>query len=399
MNEKQFTHYLDHIAAKEIPGDMNKWPEIQARLMIRRAPSRHRMRTIRRVAAVLTAAFIGLIGYAFSQGLSDDPGLDHVREAGLLEPLNPTETHDGVTVALIEGYADANRIALWLTIAPGEQPAVLWTLNPILSYANGDLLNVGFNMTPLEETDAGMWQMLINFDPVEPLPDHQPLDLRLTVNAGGMTVPVVPEGVTLETGSIPPEYMVDVPPLDPFEFTFRLNVQKALTLTPRQIVEANGLEISLEQVTLSPSQIALRLCFDLPDGGDWQPQVQVRVDGAVGRLAGYGLTERPDSSDTRRCADYEIMAGYTAESKTLEVDIDRLQMSESISLESLARAQERLAEQGIVIEFETGKGHFGWEIQSAPEGMSEQTINEQVSAALSEQLQGPWIFTVALSSG
>ena len=116
MNEKQFTHHLDHIAAKEIPDDMNKWPEIQARLMMRRAPSRHMMRTIRRAAAVLVALFTGLVGYAFSQGPSDDPGLDHVREAGLVDPLNLTETHDGVTVTLIEGYADANRIALWLTI-------------------------------------------------------------------------------------------------------------------------------------------------------------------------------------------------------------------------------------------------------------------------------------------
>ncbi len=399
MNEKQFTYHLDHIAAKEIPDDMNKWQEIQARLMMHRAPSRHMMRTVRRAAAVLVAVFIGLVGYAFSQGPSDDPGLDHVREAGLVQPLNLVETHGGVTVTLTEGYADANRIALWLTIEPGEQPAVLWTLNPVLSDASGDLLDVGFNMSPLEETDAGMWRMLTNFDPVQPLPDHQPLDLRLTVNAGGITVPVVPEGVTLEPGSIPPEYMVEVPPIDPFVFTFRLSVQEALTLTPQQTVEANGLGITLEQVTLAPSQVALRLCFDLPDGGDWQPQLQVRVDGAAGSLAGYGLTERPDPSDTQRCADYEIMVGYTPESRTLEVNIDRLQTSESISPESLARAQERLVAQGIVLEFETGRGHFGWNILSAPEGMSEQAINEKVSAALSEQFEGPWTFIVALPGG
>jgi hypothetical protein len=388
MNDKQLVHYLDRIAAQEIPDEMNKWPEIQARLTLRRTPSRRTMRTVRRAAAALIVVLAGLVGYAFSQGPSDDPGLEHVREAGLLQPLHLTETHDGVTVTLTEGYADANRIALWLTIETGEQPAVVWTLDPILGYANGDALNVGFTMAPLEESDSGMWQMLINFDPVSPLPDDQPIDLRLTLKAGGRTVPVVPEGATLEPGSIPPQYLVDVPPIAPFVFTFRLNVQEALTLG-----------MTLEQVTLAPSQIALRLCFDLPDGGDWQPQVQVRVDGAAGMLAGYRLIERPHPSDTRRCADYEMMVGYTPESKTLEVSIDRLQTSESISPESLARAQERLAAQGIALEFEAGRGHFSWKILSAPEGMSEQAINEHVSAALSEQYEGPWSFIVTLPAG
>jgi hypothetical protein len=190
--------------------------------------------------------------------------------------------------------------------------------------------------------------------------------------------------------------MVDIPPIGPFNFAFRLDVQEALTLTPRQSVSAHDLTLTLEQVTLSPSQVSLRLCYDLPDGNDWQPQVQVLVDGAAGSLAGYGLTRLPDPSDTRRCADYQILVGYTSESKTLDVIIDRLQTSSSTTSESIARATERLAAQGITLEFESGDHSFNWTILSAPEGLSEIDINQRVFDALSEQYPGPWSFTIAL---
>lgn len=396
MNEEQLVQHLEQIAAKEIPDDMNKWPDIHAQLVQRRTRSRAIRRTLSGIAAALAIVVTGLVGYAFSQGPSGDPGLDQVQEMGLLQPLNLTETHDNMTITLTEGYADANRIAIWMTIETDEQPVLLPAITPVLSYANGDFLNAGLRPMPLDTTDPNRQQLVVSFDLVEVLPDDQPVDLRLTINVGGTPVPNIPDGVTLEPGPIPPEYMIDVPALAPFVFTFQLDVQQALILTPQQTAEANGLAVMLDQVTLTPSQITLRLCFDLPDGGDWQPKIAVQVDDVAGNLMGYRLTKLPNPAETRRCADYDIALGVTPESRQLEVTVDRLQTSASFTPESIARAQERLAAQGITVEFEIGQGGFNWKIVSAPEGMDESAIGLSVWDALSEQYAGPWSFTVDL---
>ncbi len=396
MNEEQLVQQLEQIAAKEIPDDMNKWPDIHTQLVQRRTRSRAIRRTLSGIAAALVIVVTGLVGSAFSQGPSSDPGLDHVQELGLLQPLNLTESHDNMTITLTEGYADANRIAVWMTIETDEQPILLPTIMPILSYANGDFLNAGLHPMPLDTTDPHRLKLVVSFDLVDVLPDDQPVDLRLTVNVGGMPMPVIPEGVTPEPGPIPPEYMIDVPALPPFVFTFQLDVQQALILTPQQTAEANGLGVTLDQITLAPSEITLRLCFDLPDGGDWQPKVSVQVDGVAGNLMGYRLTQLPNPAETRRCADYDIALGVTPESRQLEVTVDRLQTSASFTPESMARAQERLAAQGITVEFEVGQGGFNWKIISAPDDMDEPAIGLLVWDALSEQYAGPWSFTVDL---
>ena len=399
MNEKRFAQHLERIAAEEIPDSMNKWPMIQAKLPIRRSRAYYIPHVLRGVAAMVVIALTGLIGYAFSQGPSSDPGLDYVDEMGWQQPLNLTESHEGVAITLLEGYADANRIVLWLSADVGDLPEVLYTLEPTLSYANGDALNAAFGLELLGEKDAKVREFLISFDLDEPLTDDQPLDLRLTIDAGDLDVIAVPDDVTLEPGPVPPEYMVDVPRFTPFVFTFQLDVHEALVVNPQQSVTANGLTMTLEQVTLAPSQIALSLCFDLPDNRDWQPVVQLDVDGVAGSLLGFYLTERPDLSETRRCADYDVSARVTPESQVLTVTVDSMQTSASFAPESLARAQEQLAEQGIEIEFKSGEGFLDWDVISLPDGMSEEVVAGYVWPALCEKFEGQWSFTVTLSDG
>src|SRR6185503_10598090 len=70
-----------------------------------------------RTALIAGLAIFALIGATYIVPLlqslwSQDRGLQHVNEAGLVRELDLRQTINGVTVHLQKGYADANRVAI-----------------------------------------------------------------------------------------------------------------------------------------------------------------------------------------------------------------------------------------------------------------------------------------------
>lgn len=124
MNERRIVQSLHEIAGQAVPDDLDLWPAIRARV----AP-RHRSRwvhlkpTTRPGWALLVLALclaLGAGAWAVSPIVDRlfrvDSGLNHVGQTGLGQDLALSQTVDGVTVTLEQAYADANRIAIGLTV-------------------------------------------------------------------------------------------------------------------------------------------------------------------------------------------------------------------------------------------------------------------------------------------
>jgi len=59
-------------------------------------------------------------------------------------------------------------------------------------------------------------------------------------------------------------------------------------------------------------------------------------------------------------------------------------------------ARQKLAEQGIVVEFHVEESSADYEVLSAPEGMSDEELHRLIGDSLREIYPGPWIFSVQI---
>ena len=113
MDDQTLRKTLTQLGEQEIPDDMDLIPNVREQLQTTRRISQ--MRSMR-VAAVMTALLIfSTMTVAAAVVLyeqSDDPGLEAADEQGLFTELNQSQTVNDMTVELLRGYADANRVAL-----------------------------------------------------------------------------------------------------------------------------------------------------------------------------------------------------------------------------------------------------------------------------------------------
>src|SRR4051812_12846834 len=101
MDKRLITQALQDQARKDIPEDMNMWPEVQQQLgSVSRKAARSRVTWV--VAAVLALLAMSAIAYAAARLLQGglDPGLQGASESDLVTVLNMKKTIDGQTVTL-----------------------------------------------------------------------------------------------------------------------------------------------------------------------------------------------------------------------------------------------------------------------------------------------------------
>src|SRR3954454_13623118 len=101
MDKRLITQALQDQARKDIPEDMNLWPEVQERLgRGSRFAARSRVTWV--VAAILALLAMSAITYAAARFLQGglDPGLQGANESDLVTVLNLKKTIDGQTVTL-----------------------------------------------------------------------------------------------------------------------------------------------------------------------------------------------------------------------------------------------------------------------------------------------------------
>jgi len=404
---------------------MNLLPQIHTQLerVSRRSRGLTLLLTVIIMFGVVTAVYAVVNGQI---GL--DPGMEGVDAANLVTDLNLSQTVDGVTLTLEWAYIDAHRVVMGYNIvAPEGSPAGLSYSTDVHIYdeANSFIGEGGGGGGGGGMGRTSQYQFSYGIDFPNGLPDELTMhvDIDATPNdplppgasgggygsgsggGGGISggegdaaLDPLPEftpepGVRMSMGMMPTESTVGT-----FAFTFTLPTYPAIELTPDQSVESNGLEVTLDRLSVAPSMTIAHLCYDLPDGRDWTPALRLQVDdGAMLTANGWGVDTLPMPEDTRRCSSYSFYAPYIYAESTFTLSFTRLSTSASYTPERAEQFKEMLAAQGVEVNIleATGEG-FNYEITSQPDGDVGALIQAAMDEAFQDHFEGEWVYTVPI---
>jgi len=164
-----------------------------------------------------------------------------VEEAGLAQELDLSQTIDGVTVKLERAYADSNIVLVGFTVSGTE--ARYYADAGELSTADGQSLPgmIGMGTVPGSDIILGNWRpservaMIVAFDTssVKGMPSE--LSLRLETRVADSPI----HGESQAS-------------MGPFRFDFNVPFHAGKIIDIGQTVEAKGVSVTLEQVTISP---------------------------------------------------------------------------------------------------------------------------------------------------
>jgi hypothetical protein len=324
MKERQVARILQGIAEDEIPATLDLWPAIRAQVQPRR-PSSQRVpsRRARLVPATrLGWAFLalalalasGAVAYAVAPALSRvfqmEAGLQHIEQADLIQELDLSQTVDGLTVTLERAYADANRIVVGFTIKDlnGQRYEAR---HLALTDAAGTVFpeTVGYGVSGQSDIlkvslPPGEGAYVLAFDAGTVTGAPEALDLRLVMELEELVLPPdtpSPSPTLASSPAEPPEpVVVELVPMPegtivgPFTFDFSVPFIPGRTVEVHQTVQAAGVAITLEEMTVAPSETRAILCFDPPDRGskEWflitAGDGQDLAGGAVSRFSRTG---------------------------------------------------------------------------------------------------------------
>jgi hypothetical protein len=354
----------------------------------------------------------------------DSPIWTAAQDAKLVSEIGQSQTIGGVTLTLNWVYVDPQRLAVNYTVETTEDQNVYDLFSPYSTYpmlGDAEGSNFSYSNSALETGEnthqrtttveyysqavrqgEGTDDWIIDNDyfatHFESLPGT--LNMKFELTLGGFTVDdtfYLPEGSTLKPGD-----MVDA--IGPFLFEFSALVHPALTLEPNQSIEAKGLEMTLESVSITPMQTTARVCYDMPDSQDWMPQATLTLDGEAAMLTGMSITGSKEDialETDRRCRDLSFQVFHEDAPDSLTLDVDSLATSMMEGPDEWEQIKQVLAKQGIDIQvnFETspqGGGGIGIDVLKIPDGVD---FNDAVDAAreqLGKIMRGPWTFTLDL---
>jgi hypothetical protein len=307
----------------------------QARQVLTAVQPRQYGRLSARVAAALIAMLtigIGVViamNTVFQRFIDYDAGLKAIYEQGLGHEIGISQTHDGYTVTLEWAYADGNRLTLAYTIQglPGTPYSNLQGRVYRLSLRDTGAeipFYQGMNAAIDQNGEAVGWgapvDTIITFDRVLeiktydlstiPIGDSTALDLHLEVGAYGITWP--------RRTQLPLERMNEMyeGPESLFTFDFSIPlVSEQRVMNAPQTAADQGITMTLKQVTISPSQTRVMVCFTSPDPArQWTAIPHLTTP--AGEVPGGGRVQPLQPVNDETCEAYTYFAGmfdYTDE--------------------------------------------------------------------------------------
>ncbi len=336
---------------------------------------------------VILAGLLALIGggYALARLLPEAltaPGLPPLSRLHL-----PPQTQNGITASLDSYYADAMRLVFTVHLTGAE----VFPSEVSLTSADGAWANssAGVNM-------GGD-------------PSHYLFDLA-------SEMPLRSDRFQGQLEFIVTASPGDDNPVATFRFDLDLPIHPALTFEPKQTVWADGLEILLDRLVITPAQTYAYLCYLTPTRADWTigGDATVRVGSQVAGIQSYALLFDSVYGDGSKGGDPGwtspiqngrcVIIGFpigaeNPESITLTIPNLEQSMPEVIPAENLAAAYPRLLDQGIDMEWHTVDHGAYPEWKKLPAGMSEQEAYRQFIRALGYLHPGPWKFELQLKPG
>jgi len=130
-----------------------------------------------------------------------------------------------------------------------------------------------------------------------------------------------------------PSSPVDFKAVDvgPFTFDFAAPFLPAVVVTPEQTVVAQGVPVTLAQVSITPSSTLARLCFDAARDPDWLPIAALDTGAeTVNDLGFLEIAPRRLVIDGQPCVEMDFLVPYHHQAARWTLVIDRLQGADPV---------------------------------------------------------------------
>jgi hypothetical protein len=339
-----------------------------------------------------------------------NPIVTQLVAAGLVTPIDVDATINGVDVTINWVYADANQVIVTLTMRNldySNVPADTLPAKEIVRVATSDGGEFSYQSAyaTFADTPKGLANLTVTtqfYPQVFKVSTEEPEiidDYFATLGPNMPTTVDLQLMVDIATNVGPQDYSM-IPPGEPAELTLPVTVtlHPGITLTPQTTVTASDLDVTLQQLTITPSQTSFEVCYDLPDGGDWQPVTALSINDQAALLFGSGLTERPTPQDTSRCSRLSYGAFYDGSPVTVTVTVEALRTSMPETRDYWESVRDELATHEVVINVLMSGGRY-YEMVSFPDTMSEMEANNllwQVAQNLLPRIDGPWTFILEI---
>jgi hypothetical protein len=310
-------------------------------------------------------------------------------------PLGSTDIGSDITVTLEKAYADVFRMVFVVSIKSPQTGLVI--SNASLKDASGADLNAGLGINSQPDDPPGRYT--IGLEPISEFTAGQ-FKGELTVEIGSQ--------FGSNSSQAQAHFALDVP------------VYPAFVTDPMQTVMANGVEMLLQRVKVTPSFTKAYLCFQKPSPADWgigsMSTLQIGEDTGTlydSRLLfdapGMGNMPKNPEPDwtspvqTGHCVAAGFTVGHHGRPEVLTLNIPELDQSapEVFPNDQLQAARQKLLAQGIDMDWVTSSGNGGGGggpvINAKPAGMTDDQVMQLFNEAMGYYYPGPWIFTVNIN--
>ena len=309
-------------------------------------------------------------------------------------PLVSEAVNSDITVTLDKAYADVFRMAFVVSV---KSPQGLGISNATLKDESGAELNNGLGITSQPDDPPGRYTLELY--PINEFPAGQ-FKGQLVVEIGN------------QFGSSSSQAQA--------HFTLDVPVYPAIVFDPMQTVTANGVEMLLQRIRVTPSFTKAYLCFQKPGQADWGigHMSTVKIGEDTGTLTaatllfdapvtGY-MPTNPEPGwvspvQIGRCLAAGFTVGHHGKPEVLTLNIAGLEQSapEVIPNDQLQAVRKKLLAQGIDMDWVTSSGNGGGGggpvINTKPAGMTDDQVMQLFYEALGYYYPGTWTFTVNIN--
>jgi hypothetical protein len=312
-------------------------------------------------------------------------------------PLSTEDIGNATTITLEKAYADVFRMVFVVSIKSPQAGVVVSSAT--LKDASGAELNNGVGINSQPDDPPG--RFTVELDPVNEFEF-----------AAGQFKGTLVLGIGNQLG--PNSAQADA------HFNLDIPVYPAVVFDPLQTVTANGVQMLLQRVKITPSFAKAYLCFQKPTQADWGigSNSTMKIGEDTGTLSyamllfdSENIGNMPIMSEpgwiapvqTGHCLAAGFTVGHHGKPETLSLTIAGLEQSapEVIPNDQLQAARQKLLAQGIDMDWVTSSGNGGGGggpvITTKPAGMTDDQVMQLFNEAMGYYYPGPWNFTVDIN--
>jgi hypothetical protein len=300
-----------------------------------------------------------------AQGGTTDPGYLYVKEAGLPQILNLSQTEDDITATLYSVYADENRVVVEYSVST-VNPEDVSTLFPSLQLR--DSSGVMYEVFGGGGSGSGTSSGIAAFTILRVGENWQTIDGHFFITITAF------EGMT-------------------FDFEVNIEVQSAVRVLLNEISNLSGVSLHLNEVSVSQSMTTATICYEMPASLLWMPRGTIAVPSDSLSLRNFPLPEVSQLGEETCLELYGFIPYRYAESdpQPITLNIVELATPRLHTLDNLTELQTRGEALGVTVTIiDTGDpiNYDYWAANATPE------FAALVDDLLFDHIAGHWAFQI-----